>query len=213
MFTWAPWPHWNEGRFRAGHDLSHCPSIFHQARMLFMFVYSRLRFMLHSSGSLTWPPQGPAGAILLVTHVRCIWKVFRPLHFFHILLSYNLILLKTGLDIFPNLNLCNEPRDWAQVHPVSIPSSMRGFHNLIGVHLWYIQLIGHDLERQRHPMVSLTELQSCQSSSVEMGELSRRTTMSAALHQSGLYGRVTRQKSHHSVKGIWQPTWSSPNGT
>ena len=36
-----------------------------------------------------------------------------------------------------------------------------------------------------------TELQS---SSVEMGESSRRTTFSAALYQSGLYGRVARQK-------------------
>ena len=33
-----------------------------------------------------------------------------------------------------------------------------------------------------------------QSSSVEMGQPSRRTTISAALHQSGLYGRVARQK-------------------
>ena len=35
--------------------------------------------------------------------------------------------------------------------------------------------------------VTLTELQSY---SVEMGEPSRRTTISAALYQSGLYGRV-----------------------
>ena len=41
-----------------------------------------------------------------------------------------------------------------------------------------------------HPMVTLTELQS---SSVDMGEPSRRTTISAALHQSSLYGRVARQ--------------------
>ena len=41
-----------------------------------------------------------------------------------------------------------------------------------------------------NPMVTLTELQS---SSVEMGEPSRRTTISAALHQSGLYGRVARR--------------------
>jgi hypothetical protein len=33
-----------------------------------------------------------------------------------------------------------------------------------------------------------------QRSSVEMGETSRRTTFSAALHLSGLYGRVARQK-------------------
>ncbi|CDQ91560.1 unnamed protein product [Oncorhynchus mykiss] len=42
-------------------------------------------------------------------------------------------------------------------------------------------------EVTKNPMVNLTELQS---SSVEMGEPSRRTAISAALHQSGLYGRV-----------------------
>ena len=40
-------------------------------------------------------------------------------------------------------------------------------------------------------MVTLTELLS---SSVEMGEPPRRTTISAALHQSGLIGRVARRK-------------------
>uniref|UniRef100_A0AAZ3NUR5 Transposase Tc1-like domain-containing protein n=1 Tax=Oncorhynchus tshawytscha TaxID=74940 RepID=A0AAZ3NUR5_ONCTS len=40
-------------------------------------------------------------------------------------------------------------------------------------------------------MVTLTELQN---SPVEMGEHSRRTTISAALHQSGLHGRVARPK-------------------
>jgi len=40
-------------------------------------------------------------------------------------------------------------------------------------------------------MVTLTELQHF---SVERGEPSRRTTISAALHQSGLYGRETRRK-------------------
>jgi transposase len=40
-------------------------------------------------------------------------------------------------------------------------------------------------------MVTLTELQS---SSVGMGEPSRWTTISAALHQLGLYGRVDRWK-------------------
>ena len=40
-------------------------------------------------------------------------------------------------------------------------------------------------------MIILTELQI---SSVEIEELSRRTTISAALYQSGLYGRVARQK-------------------
>ena len=41
------------------------------------------------------------------------------------------------------------------------------------------------------PMVTPTELQS---SSVEMGEPSRRTTIYSAIHQSGLYGRVARRK-------------------
>ena len=40
-------------------------------------------------------------------------------------------------------------------------------------------------------MVTLTELHC---SSVEMGEPSRRTTISVALHQSGLHGRVARRK-------------------
>jgi hypothetical protein len=44
-------------------------------------------------------------------------------------------------------------------------------------------------EVTKNPMVTLTELQH---SSVEMGEPSRRTTISAALHQSGLYSRVVR---------------------
>jgi hypothetical protein len=56
-------------------------------------------------------------------------------------------------------------------------------------------------------MVTLTELQS---SSVEMREPSRRTTISAALHQSGFYGRVVRRnpllskKAHDSLLGVYQ---------
>ena len=46
-------------------------------------------------------------------------------------------------------------------------------------------------EVTKNPMVTLTELQS---SSVEMGEPSRKTTISAAIHQSGLYARVARHK-------------------
>lgn len=46
-------------------------------------------------------------------------------------------------------------------------------------------------EVTKNPMVTLTELQRV---SVERGEPSRRTTISAALHQSGLYGRVARRK-------------------
>jgi hypothetical protein len=44
-------------------------------------------------------------------------------------------------------------------------------------------------EVTKNPMVTLKEQQS---SSVETGKPSRRTTISAALHQSGLYGRVAR---------------------
>ena len=43
----------------------------------------------------------------------------------------------------------------------------------------------------KNQMVTLTELHS---SSVEMVEPSRRTSISAALHQLGVYGRVARQK-------------------
>jgi hypothetical protein len=43
----------------------------------------------------------------------------------------------------------------------------------------------------KNVIVTVTELQS---SSVKMGELSRRTINAAALHQSGLYGRVARRK-------------------
>ena len=47
------------------------------------------------------------------------------------------------------------------------------------------------MEVTMNTMVTLSELQS---SSVEMGEPSRRTTISAALHQSGHCGRVARRK-------------------
>ena len=46
-------------------------------------------------------------------------------------------------------------------------------------------------EVTKNPMVTLTELRRC---SVKRGEPSRRTTIFAALHQAGLYGRVARQK-------------------
>jgi hypothetical protein len=54
-------------------------------------------------------------------------------------------------------------------------------------------------ELTKKPAVTLTELQSF---SVEMGEPSRRTTISAALHQSGLYGRVARRKPLFSKRHI-----------
>jgi hypothetical protein len=43
----------------------------------------------------------------------------------------------------------------------------------------------------KNPLTNLTELKS---SLAEMGEPARRTKVSAALHQSGLYGRVARRK-------------------
>ncbi|KAG2460371.1 TCB1 transposase, partial [Polypterus senegalus] len=46
-------------------------------------------------------------------------------------------------------------------------------------------------EVTKNPMVTLSELQR---SSVEKGDPYRRTTISAAIHQSGLYGRVARRK-------------------
>ncbi|KAI3356677.1 hypothetical protein L3Q82_003364 [Scortum barcoo] len=45
-------------------------------------------------------------------------------------------------------------------------------------------------EVTKNPMVTLSELQR---TSVERGEPSRRTTISAAIHQSGLYGREARR--------------------
>ncbi|KAG2459621.1 TCB1 transposase, partial [Polypterus senegalus] len=48
-----------------------------------------------------------------------------------------------------------------------------------------------DREVAKNPMVTLSELQR---SSVERGEPSRRTTISAAIHLSGLYGRVAKRK-------------------
>jgi hypothetical protein len=48
-------------------------------------------------------------------------------------------------------------------------------------------------EVTKNPMVTLTELQS---SFVKMGETSRKTTILAAVHKSGLYGRVARCKPY-----------------
>jgi hypothetical protein len=47
---------------------------------------------------------------------------------------------------------------------------------------------------REHPIITL------QRSSVEMGEPSRRTTIFAALHQSGIYGRMARHKPHLSKR-------------
>jgi transposase len=58
----------------------------------------------------------------------------------------------------------------------------------------------------KNPMVTLTELQS---SSMEMGDTSRRTTISAALHQSGLHGTVTRRKAVLSKMYMMKPRLNS----
>jgi hypothetical protein len=61
-------------------------------------------------------------------------------------------------------------------------------------------------EVTKNLMVTLTDLQS---SSFEVGETSRRTTISAALHQSGLYGSgqteaTPQYKAHDCPLGVCQ---------
>uniref|UniRef100_A0A9J8CNT9 Transposase Tc1-like domain-containing protein n=1 Tax=Cyprinus carpio carpio TaxID=630221 RepID=A0A9J8CNT9_CYPCA len=46
-------------------------------------------------------------------------------------------------------------------------------------------------EVKKNPKITVVELQRC---SREMGESCRKSTITAALHQSGLYGRVARRK-------------------
>lgn len=53
-------------------------------------------------------------------------------------------------------------------------------------------------EVTKNPMVTLTELQ--ETGSLEMGNSFRSTTITAILHQFGLYGRVATWKPHLSVK-------------
>ena len=57
---------------------------------------------------------------------------------------------------------------------------------------WAIRRRALIREVTKNPMVTLTELQT---SSVEMDEPSRRTSISAALHHSGLYGRGAWQSA------------------
>ena len=64
-------------------------------------------------------------------------------------------------------------------------------------------------EVTKNLMVTLTELRR---SSVEVGEPSRMTTFSAALHQSGLYGRVVRRKQLLSKRHM-TARCSLPKGT
>ncbi|KAL1254342.1 hypothetical protein QQF64_016571, partial [Cirrhinus molitorella] len=46
-------------------------------------------------------------------------------------------------------------------------------------------------EVKKNPKITVAELQRC---SREIGESCRKSTITAALHQSGLYGRVARRK-------------------
>ncbi len=46
-------------------------------------------------------------------------------------------------------------------------------------------------EVKKNPKITVAELQRCIR---EMGESCRKSTITAALHQSGLYGRVARRK-------------------
>ena len=71
-------------------------------------------------------------------------------------------------------------------------------------------------EAAKRPMVTLEELQR---STAQLGESVHRTTISQALHKSGLYGRVARRESlvkqSHAVFGlnekhhVWQKTNTS----
>ncbi len=57
-------------------------------------------------------------------------------------------------------------------------------------------------EVKKNPKITVAELQRCIR---EMGESCRKSTITAALHQSGLYGRV---RSLSSVQDTWKPAWS-----
>ncbi len=59
-------------------------------------------------------------------------------------------------------------------------------------------------EVKKNPKITVAELQRCIR---EMGESCRKSTITAALHQSGLYGRVARRKppqckTHESPHGV-----------
>ena len=58
-------------------------------------------------------------------------------------------------------------------------------------------------EVTKNPMFTLTEHQKI---CADMEEVTGRSTISAALHQSALYGRELRQRSLWVI-GIWQSTW------
>ena len=57
-------------------------------------------------------------------------------------------------------------------------------------------------EVKKNPKITVAELQRC---SREMGESCRKSTITAALHQSGLYGRVARRKPLLSARHMRSP--------
>ncbi len=59
-------------------------------------------------------------------------------------------------------------------------------------------------EVKKNPKITVAELQRCIR---EMGESCRKSTITAALHQSGLYGRVARRKPLLSARHM-NPAWS-----
>ncbi len=70
-------------------------------------------------------------------------------------------------------------------------------------------------EVKKNPKITVAELQRCIR---EKGESCRKSTITAALHQSGLYGRVARRKPllsarhmkapHEFAKNTWRILWS-----
>ncbi len=67
-------------------------------------------------------------------------------------------------------------------------------------------------EVKKNPKITVAELQRCIR---EMGESCRKSTITAALHQLGLYGRVARRKPllsarHMKVWSLLKNTWRTP---
>ncbi len=60
-------------------------------------------------------------------------------------------------------------------------------------------------EVKKNPKITVAELQRCIR---EMGESCRKSTITAALHQSGLYGRVGPTEACPQVQDTWKPAWS-----
>ena len=115
-------------------------------------------------------------------YIQCCWKLFIRLDFFHLLLGYSLILkLKVPKNTVASIIL-----KWKKF------GTTNTFHRA-GRPVKLSNRRRRALVREvtKNPMVTLTELQS---SSVEMVVLLEGSPISAALHQSGLSGRVGRPK-------------------